>query len=124
MGMNNHDELNISIAEALGWEWRKYGDSMAWYDPCGRMVWLPNFSVLSNITKPANGLPKYSSDLNVVHRAILDVVYGPSAIEGQSNSIIFNDIVDKISAREEIPTWEFDAKLYAEALLKLLKMRG
>ena len=32
------EKQRIAIAEACGWEWKKYGDTMAWYN--GSMKWV------------------------------------------------------------------------------------
>lgn len=59
-------EINIAIAEACGWEWKKAlnAETHAWFAPSGvsQSKWMTG-------AKTHFGLPSYVSDLNAMHEA-------------------------------------------------------
>jgi len=62
------DKQRIVIAEACGWEWKPYGDTMAWYFK-GVMRWFRATCGLDKSRIPVEGLPDYLNDLNAIHEA-------------------------------------------------------
>jgi hypothetical protein len=64
------NKINITIAEACGWEWKPYGDMMAWYFK-GVMKWCREVCGLRKDIKPAIPLPNYCKDLNAMRKEML-----------------------------------------------------
>lgn len=64
-------------------------------------------------------IPNYPTDLNAIHKAILDgIIQGPDIIENYSNEALFNDEINKIADREGVYVWHLGAKEYCEAFIK------
>jgi hypothetical protein len=63
-----NEQINIAIAEVCGWEWKPYGDMMAWYFN-GVMKWCREVCGLRKDIKPTTPLPDYLNDLNAMHEA-------------------------------------------------------
>ena len=67
--------------------------------------------------------PDYLNDLNAARDAIFQLVlHGRDIIQYRSNEKLFQDELDKLVEREQVPVWHFDAALYMEALLKTLNL--
>jgi hypothetical protein len=56
------EKQRIAIAEACGWEWKKYGDTMAWYN--GSMKWVRAVCGICPDIVPVDPLPDYINDIN------------------------------------------------------------
>lgn len=61
------EKQRIAIAEACGWEWKKYGDTMAWYN--WSMKWVRAVCGICPDIVPVDPLPDYLNDLNAMHEA-------------------------------------------------------
>jgi hypothetical protein len=104
------EEQRIAIGEAHGWKCTAAfkGAFACWVRP-GNAEWQTEW------------LPDYLLDLNAIRSAIMDViVHGPDLQEYRSNEALFQEELDKIEEREQVPVWHFGAELYAEAFLKTL----
>ena len=67
------------------------------------------------------GLPDYLNSLDAMRCLITDVIiHGPTLKEYLSNADLFQEQLDAIEEREQVPCWYWGAELYAEAVLKTL----
>jgi hypothetical protein len=64
----NKEKQRIKIAEACGWEWKAYADTMGWYLN-GKLVWNRQVCGLDNFRIPTGPIPDYLNDLNAMHEA-------------------------------------------------------
>jgi len=108
----NPEKQRIAIAKACGWK---------------NIIFRGLISPVENdyAGKIRDGwqdtLPDYLHDLNAIHDAIMSVIVrGPDLIEFRSNEDLFEEQLDALCAREQVPCWHFSAELYAEAFLKTL----
>lgn len=63
--------------------------------------------------------PDYPNDLNAIHDAIMKVIVrGKDIIKFYRNEGLFQENLDYLSEREQVPVWHFGAALYSEAFLR------
>lgn len=66
-------------------------------------------------------VPNYLEDLNTIHDFIMHhIVRGKSIVKHRSNEELFQEQLDRVSDREQVPSWHFTAENYAEAVLRTL----
>lgn len=66
-------------------------------------------------------LPSYLTDLNAIHEAIMIIIVrGKNIVEFRSNEHLFQEELDYLCEREQVPVWHFTAALYSEALLRTI----
>ena len=99
-------DARIAVAELFGYKWPKTKEEM------NAIGWT-----LGGLYIPK--IPEYTSDLNAIKEAINKlIIRGSPIVQYRSNEELFQEQLDMICDREQVPVWHFDARLYCEALLR------
>ncbi len=110
-GLTERATVDAAIAKELGWTTRAVPDEWSSGEPSEVVIWVAPDGTSWN-------LPKFTSDLNAIHQAIMTrIVRGKSIAQYMSNEHLFEAKLCAISEREQVPVWHFTAELYAEAFL-------
>ncbi len=127
------DEKRIAIAEAWGaFPGSINKESWLGYFPVqySEILYSLNYmtdSMLEESDEKAGYVlarcPHFFGDLNAIHAAIQQrIVHGPDIIQFRGNESLFQEQLDIISEREQVPCWHFTADVYAEAFGLTLKL--